>query len=542
MIAKRPCCAQRDKSAGNINDKALTRTLKFQACKEQAKEKPVSEIFVLPEFLRRHFFFALAGAAFVAMFAFVLLKEVGLFGKPKMGGTAGASASQGKGGAGKSGARPANVTLAKAEVRVFSDRVEIPGTALANESITVTSKVQDVVDEVRFESGQNVERGAILIVLARTEQSADLGGARNDVAAAFDDADGVYQEAAAARAEADAAYNEINAVSRDLEAARAGIAEAEAVRSEAKLNFDRVTALADRGFASKARLDTALAQLKSAESRLQVAKERAEGASQRIETQKARANALTRRAQSVDQRAQSSRARAQSVASRTNSVQSRLSDRIIRAPFSGRIGLRTVSPGQLARPGDVLATLDDISQIKVDFDVPETRINSLQVGTEVAIRSSAIPDQLYKATVRFVDTRIDPRSRSIRARAYIPNDGRLRPGMLMSVDLITPERRMPAVPEVALLEEGNASFVFIAQSDGKDGQKAERVPVSVGMRRDGFAEIISGLPANALVITEGLVGLRDGQAIKPLGGGAPGAKSADTKAAAPAAKSDGRGG
>jgi hypothetical protein len=62
------------------------------------------------------------------------------------------------------------------------------------------------------------------------------------------------------------------------------------------------------------------------------------------------------------------------------------------------------------------------------------------------------------------------------------------------------------------------------------------------MRRDGFAEIISGLPANALVITEGLVGLRDGQAIKPLGGGAPGAKSADTKAAAPAAKSDGRGG
>lgn len=497
----------------------------------------------MPEFLRRHFFFALAGAAFVAMFAFVLLKEVGLFGKSSMGGASGASASQGKGGAGKGGARPANVTLAKAEVRTFSDRVEIPGTALANESITVTSKVQDVVDEVRFESGQNVARGAILIVLARTEQSADLGGARNDVAAAFDDADGVYQEAAAARAEADAAYNEINAVSRDLEAARAGIAEAEAVRSEAKLNFDRVTALADRGFASKARLDTARAQMQSAESRFQVAKERAEGASQRIETQKARANALTSRAQSVEQRAQSSRARAQSVASRSNSAQSRLSDRIIRAPFAGRIGLRNVSPGQLARPGDILATLDDISQIKVDFDVPETRINSLQVGTVVVIRSTAIPDQLFKATVRFVDTRIDPRSRSIRARAYIPNnDGRLRPGMLMSVDLMTPDRRMPAVPEVALLEEGNASFVFIAHSDGKDGQKAKRIPVSIGMRRDGYAEIISGLPADAMVITEGLVGLRDGQAIKPIGGGAPAAKSADTKVAPTTAKSDGRGG
>jgi membrane fusion protein (multidrug efflux system) len=114
--------------------------------------------------------------------------------------------------------------------------------------------------------------------------------------------------------------------------------------------------------------------------------------------------------------------------------------------------------------------------------------------------------------------------------------------MLMSVDLMTPDRLRPAVPEVALLEEVNASFVFIAQSDGKDGQKAKRVPVSIGMRRDGFAEIISGLPADAMVITEGLVGLRDGQAIKPVGGGAPAAKSADTKAAPTAAKSDGRGG
>jgi membrane fusion protein (multidrug efflux system) len=176
----------------------------------------------------------------------------------------------------------------------------------------------------------------------------------------------------------------------------------------------------------------------------------------------------------------------------------------------------------LARPGEVLATLDDISQIKVDFDVPETRLSSLQVGTQVRIRSTALPNELYRATVRFVDTRIDPRSRTIRARAYIPNpDGKLRPGMLMSVDLIAPDRNMPAVPEIALLEEGNASFVFIAVSDGKGGQKAKRVPVSIGARRDGFAEILSGIAQGSPVITEGLVGLRDGQPVKPMGAGAP---------------------
>jgi membrane fusion protein, multidrug efflux system len=102
---------------------------------------------------------------------------------------------------------------------------------------------------------------------------------------------------------------------------------------------------------------------------------------------------------------------------------------------------------------------------------------------------------------------------------------------LMSVDLIAPDRNTPAVPEVALLEEGNASYVFIAVSDGKGGQKAKRVPVSIGTRRDGFAEILGGIAPGSPVITEGLVGLRDGQPVKPVGAGAP-AKPADKKVGA----------
>jgi membrane fusion protein, multidrug efflux system len=477
-------------------------------------------------FLRRHFFFALAGFALAAMALFVVFKETGLIGGPssadkaKSAGPAASGKDKSKGG-GAAG-RPTNVSIATAEVRTFSDRIEVPGTALANESITVTSKVQDVVEQVLFESGQYVTRGAPLIILAKNEQSADVGGAQNDVAAAFDDADGVLEEAAAARADADAAYNEINAVSRDLDAARASISEAQAVQTEARLNLDRVTILSDRGYASKARLDGARAQLQTAQARVQVAQQRAAGASQRITTQEKRAAALTSRAQSVEQRAGSARSRAQSVSARSASVQSRLADRTIRAPFSGRLGLRTVSPGQLARPGEALATLDDISQIKIDFDVPESRMSSLQVGTQIVVRSAAVPDQLNRAIVRFVDTRIDPRSRTVRARAYVPNDnGLLRPGMLMSVDLLSPGRSMPAVPEVALLEEGNESFVFVADgvagADGT-GQKAKKTAVTIGARREGFVEILSGLAVGAPIIVEGLVRLRDGQAIKASGG------------------------
>jgi RND family efflux transporter MFP subunit len=482
-------------------------------------------------FLRRHFFFALAGAALLAMACFVLLKEIGVVGgsasadkaKAPAGAAAGADKGKGKGDSkGGAGARPANVTLASADVRTFSDRVEVPGTAMANESIVVTSKVQDIVEQVLFESGQYVQRGAVLVVLSKTEQSADVGGAQRDIDAAFDDADGVLEEAAAARADADAAYNEINAVSRDLEAARASISEALAVQTEARLNLNRVTTLSDRGYASKARLDGARAQLQTADARVLVARERAAGASQRITTQQKRASALTSRAQSVEQRAGSARSRAQAVSQRANSVQSRLADRTIRAPFSGRLGLRTISPGQLARPGEPLVTLDDISQIKIDFDVPESRMGSLQVGTEIVVRSAAVPDQLNRAIVRFIDTRIDPRSRTVRARAYVPNDnGLLRPGMLMSVDILSPGRSMPAVPEVALLEEGNESFVFVADgvagSDGS-GLKAKKTSVTIGARREGFVEILGGIPVGAPVIVEGLVRLRDGQAIKPMGG------------------------
>jgi membrane fusion protein (multidrug efflux system) len=109
----------------------------------------------------------------------------------------------------------------------------------------------------------------------------------------------------------------------------------------------------------------------------------------------------------------------------------------------------------------------------------------------------------------------------MRARAYVPNEnGLLRPGMLMSVDLLSPDRSMPAIPEVALLEEGNETFVFIADGvAGPDGNglKAKRIPITIGARREGFVEVLGGIPVGAPIIVEGLVRLRDGQAIRSVG-------------------------
>jgi membrane fusion protein (multidrug efflux system) len=495
-------------------------------------------------FLRQHFFMALAGLGVLLMAAVVLVRALtgsgdgaeaakgGPGGPPggaagaqtsKGGAPGGPGAQKGGGGGGGGGGRPATVSLMTVAARDFDDRLSVPGTVLANESITVTTKVTDVVDRVLFESGQSVRAGATLIVLARTEQASDLGGASRDVDAAY--------------ADANAAFNEADSLARDLEAARAGVAEAEAGLTVARLAFERTSTLAERGFASQARLDADRAAVQGAEARVRGARERVAGVGQRIESQRQRAGAL--------------RARADAVASRQRSAQSRLSDRTITAPFSGVIGLRNVSPGQLARPGEALATLDDISQVKVDFDVPENRIRSVVPGTEVRLASDAVAGSQWNGFVRFTDTRIDPRSRTMRARAYIANpDGVLRPGMLMSVEVRTPARSMPAVPEVALQEEGIETFVFLAQR-GERGLTARRVPVRIGARRDGWVEVMSGVSIGDQVITEGLVRLRDGQGVRPLtgagpGGGAPGGapggavkgaagSGAGTAAAAPAA-------
>lgn len=468
-------------------------------------------------FVKRHFFMGLAALGLLLMAGFVVLRATGLVGgdgggqQAAQAGPAGKGGGPGAGKGGGGGGRPQTVVLTDVNARTFDDRISVPGTVLANESITVTTKVQDLVEDVRFESGQFVRAGTVLVVLARSEQAFDAGGAASDVDAAF--------------ADANAAFNEADSLGRDLEAARAGVQEAEAQLTQARLAFDRTRTLADRGFASQARLDADRALLDAAEARVRGARERVAGVGQRIESQRQRASAL--------------RARVDSVAQRQRSAQSRLSDRTIRAPFSGVIGLRNVSPGQLARPGEALATLDDISQVKVDFAVPESRMQSVRPGTEVTLRSEAVPGMLWRGFVRYVDTRVDPRSRTLTARAYIANpDGALRPGMLLDVDVRTPARSMPGIPEVALQEEGNETFVFIAV-EGDSGLTARRVPVRIGTRRDGWVEVLDGIAIGDRVVSEGLVRLRDGQAIRPQNGPSSPAKAPAPGAPAPGAPAPG---
>jgi membrane fusion protein (multidrug efflux system) len=198
-------------------------------------------------------------------------------------------------------------------------------------------------------------------------------------------------------------------------------------------------------------------------------------------------------------------------AARLRELEARLSDHLIKAPFAGVLGLREVSPGTLVKPGDTVTTLDDISTVKVDFSVPESFLSVLQAGLPIEAVSAAWPDARFAGTLTAVDTRIDPRTRAVRARAEIPNpDHRLRPGMLLAIQLQANPRIGLAVPEQALIAVGEKHYAFVVGPE----DRAKRVEVVLGRRRPGIAEVVAGLTGAERLIVDGADLVREGGLVR----------------------------
>lgn len=200
-------------------------------------------------------------------------------------------------------------------------------------------------------------------------------------------------------------------------------------------------------------------------------------------------------------------------------AQSRRGDRIIRAPFSGVIGLTDVTPGALVNPGRVIATLDDISVVRVDFPVPERYLSRIRAGTPITATADAMPGETFVGSIALIDTRVDPATRAVTARAEFPNPGgQIRPGMLMRVRVQQGERQGLAAPEAAVLFEADQAFVYRLTGQG-DELQAQRVLVETGVVEGGFIEITGGLQAGDRIVASGLNRIQPGAPVR-IGGGA----------------------
>jgi membrane fusion protein (multidrug efflux system) len=185
------------------------------------------------------------------------------------------------------------------------------------------------------------------------------------------------------------------------------------------------------------------------------------------------------------------------------------------APFSGIVGLRQVSVGEYITAGRALVNLEAIDPVKADFRVPEKFLSAIKVGQSIRIGVDAFPDDTFDGKVYAIDPRIDVAGRSLLVRAKVANeDQRLRPGLFARVTvLLKLKEDALTVPEQAIMPQGDSQYVFKI-----DDGKAKLTKVTIGMRRSGRVEILSGLSSEDQVVTAGQLKLRDGAQVSIVSG------------------------
>lgn len=181
----------------------------------------------------------------------------------------------------------------------------------------------------------------------------------------------------------------------------------------------------------------------------------------------------------------------------------------LRAPFSGRLGLRSVSLGAIVSPTTIITTLQQIDPLKIDFSIPEKYRTAIKLGDAVTFRVAGDNDE-YNGSIYAIDPKIDLATRTIRLRAIMPNAGKLFPGAFAKVSLSLrdmPEAMM--IPTQAVIPGTRDKKVIVA-----DSGKAKFVVVETGIRDENNIQITSGLNVGDTVITSGIMQLRPGMQLK----------------------------
>lgn len=316
-------------------------------------------------------------------------------------------------------ALPQTVSAMPAGTQEWTPRIAAVGTLRAVNGADLALEESGIVDEINFNSGDDVEKGEVLLRLRADEELARL---------------------------------------RSLEAA-ARLAE---------VTYERTSQLTKSQAVSQATMDTNEANLANA------------------------------RAQVTQQRAI-------------------LEKKTIRAPFSGRLGVRAVDMGQYVNAGTSVVTLQALDPIYVDFFVPQQELDRIEVGQDVFARVDTYPDELFTGRVSAINPKVDPANRNVQVRATVENSSqKLFPGMYatVNVDAGAP-LKIVAVPQMAIIYNayGDAVFVLDETNQSANGEKrftARQEFVTLGETRGDMVAVTSGISEGELVVTAGNTKLRNG--------------------------------
>jgi membrane fusion protein (multidrug efflux system) len=198
---------------------------------------------------------------------------------------------------------------------------------------------------------------------------------------------------------------------------------------------------------------------------------------------------------------------------RLKAAKAALSDYAIRAPFDGTVGLIDYSVGHMATVGGELFTLDDLSGMRLDIQVPEQYLSFLSVGMKVNAINQAWAGKTFNGEIQAIDSRVQTDSLNIKVRVLFDNQaGFLKPGMLMAATLGFVPQEAAIIPVQALEYSGTKRFVYLVN----DESIATRTEVILGARIDNEVVIESGIEVGDRIVVQGLVNMRDGLKVDDL--------------------------
>ena len=200
-------------------------------------------------------------------------------------------------------------------------------------------------------------------------------------------------------------------------------------------------------------------------------------------------------------------------------TQAIISQKLVRAPFDGELGVRRVEVGQFLTAGTQIVSLTDLSELYANFTIPEKDSGNLKVGHVVRIKVDAYPGKTFEGNISTIEPQISTDTRNIRVQATIANPERiLKPGMFTTTTVVLPDKPpVITIPETAVdyTLYGDSVFVITEkkENDGKTSLTASRSFVQTGNRIEGRAEILKGLKPGDRVVAVGQLKLQSGSAV-----------------------------
>ena len=216
----------------------------------------------------------------------------------------------------------------------------------------------------------------------------------------------------------------------------------------------------------------------------------------------------------------SAEAQAKQANAQVDNIRAVIAKKTIRAPFTGRLGIRQINLGQFLDSGAAIVSLQALEPVYVDFALPQQELARLRVSMVVRVTSDAAPGQIFEGKLSVISPEVDALTRNVRLRATLDNRaGRLQPGMYVSVAAVLPTaEQVLMIPATAVLYApyGDSVFVIEEKKDDKTGdigKVAVQKFVRLGQSRGDFVVVESGLTAGEIVVSTGVFKLRNGAAV-----------------------------